>query len=116
MVREFNLNLKTGKIENGFVEDKEALKIWIHFALKTKRYKYLIYSWFYGNEIYNLISKKTTKGFFYSEAKRYLEECLMVNEFITGIQDLTIEKDGAMLILNFTVLTTFGEVSINENI
>lgn len=116
IIKEFNLNLKTGKLENGFGEDKEALKIWVHFALKTERYKYLIYSWYYGNEANNLIGKKTTKGLFNSEVKRYIEECLLVNENITGISDLKIVRDGSKIIVDFTVLTIFGEVSINENI
>jgi len=116
MIKEYNLNLATGKIENGFVNDKEALKIWVHFALKTERYKYLIYSWYYGNETNNLIGRKTTKALFNSEIKRYIEECLLVNEYITGIQDLKIERDGSKLTIDFTVLTIFGEVSVNENI
>lgn len=116
MIKEYNLDLSTGKMKNGFVTDKEALKIWIHFALITERYKYLIYSWYYGNEVKSLIGKKTTRGLFNSEVKRYIEECLLVNENITGIQDLKIERDGSKLTVGFTVLTIFGEVSINENI
>lgn len=116
MIKEYNYDFKTGKIGNGFVEDKEVLKIWIHFALKTERYKHLIYSWYYGNEVNNIIGKKTTKGLFNSEVKRYIEECLLVNEYITGIQDLKIEKDGSKLTIDFTVLTIFGEVSVFENI
>ncbi len=116
IIKEFNLNYKTGKLENGFVEDKEALKLWIHFALKTQRYKHIIYSWYYGNEVNNIVGKKTTKSLFYSEVKRYIEECLLVNENITGIKDLYIERDESKLDISFTVLTTFGEVSTNENI
>lgn len=116
MIKEYNYDLNTKKIGNGFVEDNQTLKIWIHFALKTERYKHLIYSWYYGNEVNNIIGKKTTKGLFNSEVKRYIEECLLVNEYITGIQDLKIEKDGSKLTIDFTVLTIFGEVSVNENI
>lgn len=116
MIKEFNFNLSNGKLGNGFVTDKEALKIWISLALKTERYKHLIYSWYYGNEVNSLIGKKTTRGFFNSEAKRYIEECLLVNEYITGVQDFKIERDGSRLMVDFTVLTIFGEVSINEDI
>jgi hypothetical protein len=116
MIKEYNYDLNTGKIGNGFVDDKETLKIWIHFALKTERYKHLIYSWYYGNEVNNIIGKKTTRGLFNSEVKRYIEECLLVNDYITGIQDLKIEKDGSKLTIDFTVLTILGEVSVFENI
>jgi hypothetical protein len=116
IIKEFNIDLENKKIANGYVEDKEALKIWIHFALRTERYKYLIYSWNYGNEINNIIGKKTTKELFFSEVKRYIEECLVVNENITGIKDLKINRDGSKLNIEFTCMSIFGEVDINENL
>ncbi len=115
-MKEFNYDFKTGKLLNGYVKGIEALKIWIHFALKTDRYKYLINSWYYGNELNTIVGKKTTKGFFYCEVKRYIEECLLVNEEIKGIKDLNIERDGSKLTISFMVLTIFGEVSISENV
>lgn len=116
IIKEFNIDLENKRLANGYVEDKEALKIWIHFALRTERYKYLIYSWNYGNEINNIIGKKTTKGLFYSEVKRYIEESLLINENIKGVKDLKINIDGSKLNIEFTVITIFGEVDINENL
>lgn len=111
VLKEYNFDLNNSKFNGGIVEGIEALKIWIRKALKTKRYKHLIYSWQYGNETMNLIGGKYTKSFLKSELKRYIEECLMVHEDIKGIKDLSIEQIKDVLSISFTVITKYGEVS-----
>ncbi|WP_027628676.1 DUF2634 domain-containing protein [Ruminiclostridium cellobioparum] len=94
-------------------EGLEALKIWAYKALVTERYKYLAYSWDYGQEIANLIGSNISSEFVKSEVKRYIEEAFSVNPHIKGIKILstTIEED--KISVDFTILSDLGEVGIN---
>lgn len=103
--------LKDGRFV--IVEGLEAIKIWIYKTLKIQRYRYLAYSWNYGHELENLIGSTFTKQAIQSEAKRYLEEALLINPYIKAIKDLKAEIVGDALKLDFTVATDYGEVSIN---
>ena len=102
--------------ENGrqkIAEGLEALKIWAYKALVTERYKYLAYSWDYGQEIANLIGSNISSDFVKSEVKRYIEEAFLVNPHIKGIKNLstTIKED--KISVDFTILSDLGEVVIN---
>lgn len=111
ILKEYNFNINNSKYNGGIVEGIEALKIWITKALKTERYKFLIYSWQFGNESHSLIGMKVSRAFLKTELKRYIEECLMIHEDINGIKDLSVLQNKDILTINFTVLTKYGEVN-----
>ncbi len=111
ILKEYNFNINNSKYNGGIVEGIEALKIWITKALKTERYKFLIYSWQFGNESQSLIGMKVSTAFLKTELKRYIEECLMIHEDINGIKDLSVLQNKDILTINFTVLTKYGEVN-----
>lgn len=94
------------------LEGSEALKIWIKKALSTERYRYLIYDWNYGNEFENLIGSTYSRGAVESEAKRYLQECLMINPWILAIRDVTTRFEDNMLSVSAAIDTVYGEVKI----
>lgn len=118
LFKEYAYDLKENKFvyENGrnvIVEGNEALKIWIYKALKTPRYRYLGYSWNYGNELEEeLIGKSLTKGIIESEGKRLIEECLLANPYILSIDNFNIEIDGNIITLSFRANTIYGEVNM----
>ncbi|WP_027624386.1 DUF2634 domain-containing protein [Clostridium lundense] len=102
--------------ENGkmkVLEGKEALKVWIYKALNTPRFRYLAYSWDYGHEFENLIGQTFSKKVLQSEGKRYLEECLIVNQYIIAVNNILVEVDGVKVTINCVVDTIYGEVNIN---
>lgn len=103
--------LNDGKTQ--IVEGLEALKVWIWKALKTPRYRYLAYTWNYGQELENLVGQELTPSVAQSEGKRYLEEALTINPYITGIKDVSFTQEGAKFNADFTVVTIYGEVSMN---
>lgn len=84
-IREFEYDFKKGRLTGRIVTGVDALCVWAYLALKSKRYKWVIYSWQYGEEYTNLIGYSYDEDYLYSEVKRYIEECLLVNEHITGI-------------------------------
>ena len=92
-----------------------ALEVWIYKALKTERFDYLAYSWQYGIELKPFIGKVMSVQERYSELKRVITECLMVNPYIKSIDSFNIDqrKHGETALLTIGLTTVYGEVSIH---
>ena len=94
-------------------EGSEAVKVWAWKALQTVRYRYEIYSWGYGNEAESLIGQPYSQELKESEAVRYVRECLMVNPYITGVTDTSINFSGDVLSISANIATIYGEATVN---
>ena len=94
------------------VTGKEAVKVWIWNAIHTERYRYEIYSWAYGSEFHSLIGQAYTPDLKTAEAPRFLKECLLVNPYITAVNNITVEFEGSRLTVTGTAMTVYGEVPI----
>jgi len=103
--------LTNGK--NIIVTGLEAVKVWIWKALQTPRYRYLAYSWNYGNELEDLISQGLSNEALKSELERNLKEALLINPYIESIKDISISVEGSKANVDFTVVTVYGEMSIS---
>lgn len=103
--------LESGKFV--IVEGLEAIKVWIWKALQTQRYRYLAYTWQYGNEIENVIGQGLSNSATQAEIKRYVEECLSINPYIQGITSFNLILDDSKVGLDLTVLTVYGEVTLS---
>ena len=92
-----------------------ALEVWIYKALKTERFEYLAYSWQYGIELKPFIGKVMGVQERYSELRRVITECLMVNPYIKSIDSFSIapENRAELVRLHITLTTVYGEVAIN---
>lgn len=95
------------------VEGDEAIKIWIYKALSTERFRYLAYSWQYGIELRPFIGKVMSVQQRYSEIKRVIVECLMVNPYIKRIDTIDIQHEGDTVDISITLTTIYGEVSVD---
>ena len=73
-IREYGLDFDTGRLTGKIVTGVDALCVWAYLALKAKRYRWVIYSWQYGEEYTNLIGYSFDEDYLYSEVKRYIEE------------------------------------------
>ena len=92
-----------------------ALEVWIYKALKTERFEYLAYSWQYGIELKPFIGKVMGVQERYSELRRVITECLMVNPYIRSIDSFSItpENRAELVRVRITLTTAYGEVKIN---
>ena len=92
-----------------------ALEVWVYKALKTERFEYLAYSWQYGIELKPFIGKVMGVQERYSELRRVITECLMVNPYIRSIDSFstTPENRAELVRLHITLTTVYGEVEIN---
>lgn len=111
--REYEIDFTTGQFTGKIVEGADAIKVWIYNALRTPRYRYNIFSWDYGNELEDLIGESYTDEYIQIEAKRIVEDCLLINEYITSIGDFSISVSEDKINLNFTANTPYGEVEID---
>jgi hypothetical protein len=95
------------------VSGKEAVLVWAWKALHTSRYRHEVYTWDYGCEVESLIGQPFTEELKQSEAARYIRECLLVNPYITGVNDIEVTFDEDVLNISCTIETIYGEVVLN---
>lgn len=103
-------------IENGefkIVEGNEAIKTWVYLALMTNNKQYPIYSWDYGSEVKELIGKNYTKALTEAEAKRYIEECLLINPYIISVDVIDTSFSDCTLSCNIKVVTIYGDMEVS---
>lgn len=94
------------------VEGNNAIKVWVYKALLTPRYNYSIYSWNYGSELLDLIGKAYTPQLTKSEAKRYIEEALLINPYILEVNVLDTDFKDGILSANVKIVTIYGESEV----
>ena len=94
------------------VTGKEAVKVWIWNAIHTERYRHEIYSWAYGSEFHGLVGQVYTPNLKTAEAPRYLRECLLINPYITAVNNITVEFADARLSVSGAAMTVYGGVPI----
>lgn len=115
-IREYGFDFKTNKLTGKIVEGVDAICVWAYLALRAKRYKWIIYSWDYGEEYTDLIGNSYSEEYLESEVKRYMEECLFENEHITGIEDLSVKQEVDHLYIRFTLVTDVGSEEVEMNV
>ena len=119
-LKEYAWNFETDKFiydNNGnhvIVEKNDALVVWIYKELKTERFDYLAYSWQYGIELKPLVGKVMSVQERYSELKRVITECLMVNPYIVSIDSFEFDesKYGELAHLSIGLTSVYGEVNL----
>lgn len=94
------------------VTETEAIKIWAMKVLRIPRYRYLAYSWNYGNELESLIGQGLSKEIAQSQTVSLVRDALLVNPYIQDIQDVSMDMENAVLKVNCTLITPYGEVKM----
>ena len=115
-IREYEIDFKSGRLTGRIVEGVSALYVWAYLALKARRYRWVIYSWGYGNEVYDLIGNSYSEEYLRSECKRYVEECLFENEHIIGVEDLEVSQIKDVLHIKFKMITDVGSKEVDLNV
>lgn len=99
------------------VTSSDAWGEWCVKALCSERYKYLIYSDNYGEEIDTLLGKSYPRKVVESEIRRMVKDCLMVDKRTASVDNFqfTWIDDGIMFSCN--VKNTIGEtVTISRKV
>lgn len=98
------------------VEGAEAVKVWCYVALRTKRFKHIIFSWNYGNEIESLIGKGNHVNLIKSQVIRFVREALIANPYIISIPFINLDTSNDMLKIFVKINTVYGETEVNVNV
>lgn len=96
-----------------WVTGAQAVATWVWNTLHTVRCALDIFSWDWGNEIQNLTGRPFTQGVKESEAVRYVQECLLINPYITDVRQIDVTFHDATLSIRCAVDTIYGEVQID---
>lgn len=115
-IREYGLNFETGKLTGKIVTGIDAICVWAYLALKARRYKWVIYSWTYGDEVYDLLGNSYSEEYLQSEVQRYMEECLFENEHITAIEELSVSQVNEVLHIQFKLVTDIGSKEVEMDV
>ena len=94
----------------------EAVKTWAYCALRTMRFRHIIYTHNYGNEIESLIGKPFSTSVKTAEAKRYIEECLTVSPYIRSVTDISVAFSDGKLSIDCSINTVYGREGVKINV
>ena len=115
-IREYEIDFEKGTLTGRIVTGVDALCVWAYLALKAKRYRWIIYSWGYGDEVYDLIGYISIFYIYLNLLTVYMEECLFENEHITGVQDLEVSQIKDVLHIKFTLVTDVGSKEVEMDV
>lgn len=112
--KEYDIDFDTGQLTGKIAEGKAAVRVWIWNCLNTQRFRYPIYSWDYGADLEQYIGETVSEGFLNTDCESEITEALMVNPYISGVDDFTAEFKGTRLHISFTAVTTFGNIEVDH--
>ncbi|QJC52780.1 DUF2634 domain-containing protein [Paenibacillus albicereus] len=93
------------------IEGIDAIRTWISKTLRTERFRYLAYSWDYGQELDSLLGQRSVPD--QSEAERFVKEALGASPYIQSLTDFQLQQDADTLSIHFTANTVYGGVVID---
>ena len=114
------MDIESNRIK-GYTDDLNAVKQAIYKILNTERYEYIIYSWNYGIETYDLYGEDDT--YVIPELQRRIEDALSIDERIVECLNFEFEKyqrpgkhgiEKKGILVKFTVSTIYGNTYIEQ--
>ncbi|MEN6325782.1 MAG: DUF2634 domain-containing protein [Syntrophomonas sp.] len=96
-------------------DEMEAYIQWCQKAIRTPRYRHLIYSRNYGNEFDDLIGRGYPRMVIESEIKRMATEALMVDVRTANVGNFVFDWQGDAVYFTCDVLSTRGETTQIDN-
>lgn len=116
MPKEYGLDFKTGQLTGEIVEGIEAIKVWIWNCLHVQRFRHPIYSWDYGADLEQYIGQEVTQEFLNTDCEDEIRETMLVNPYITDIEDFSASFEKDRLLISFRVITKFGDTEVNYSV
>lgn len=93
----------------GKIDDNEAIIQAIKKIFMTDKYAYVIYNWYYGNEISDLIG--TPYDYTVARFPQVIEDALLVDDRVTKITNYEFSKVSVDSVeVSFLIHTIYGEL------
>lgn len=106
-----------GKRVRGYADGIEAVKQAIDKALRTARFKNLIYDDEYGSELMSvLLDPNTTKEFIETSFPRLIREALSGDTRVIGESDFSYEYGKDDVHVRFTAQTIYGSTEVDLDV
>lgn len=105
---DYEIDFETGELTGRVITGIDAIKQWVKIVLLTDRYRYPQYSWDHGGELSTLIGQGYDEAYVKSEVKRMIEDAILIDEDIIGIEDLTCSMMDDRLSIHFYLNTIYG--------
>lgn len=111
----YKMLINDDKITGNITNDIQAVEQACYKILNTERYKYVIYTWGYGNELNTLFGKPMP--YVLAEIPRMIREALLYDDRVNDVVnfDLSNDKRGNVL-AKFTVKTNYGDISMSKGV
>ena len=106
--RTFRLN-HSPQTMTGTVDQIQAVEQAIFLILNTERYHWLIHSWNYGVELYDLIGNDIE--YCIPEIERRIQEALLQDDRITAVENFQFRVNKKQVLATFTAVSIFGAVN-----
>ena len=104
----------TGKVAD--VQEVDAWLEWCKKAIRTERYKYLVYSRSYGQEFEDLIARHLPRAANESEIIRIVTETLMVDPRTASVGNFTFRWEGDQCFFTCEVTNVRGQTGTVEGV
>lgn len=97
-----------------YVAGADAVLVWAWNCIHTERFAHDVFTADYGQDLANLIGQPYGDEVRQSEAIRKLREALMINPYITAVDQINASLKGSVLQISFNLTTIYGEVSVHD--
>lgn len=105
----YNINRNTNRI-SGYIDNKDAIIQAIYLILQTERYESVIYNWYYGAELDDLIGKN--RNYVTSELRRMIREALLEDDRISEVTSFSFNFKDDSVLVQFLVQTIIGDIQM----
>lgn len=105
----YNINRNTNRI-SGYIDNKDAIVQAIYLILQTERYESVIYNWYYGAELDDLIGKN--RNYVTSELRRMIREALLEDDRISEVTSFSFNFKDDSVLVQFLVQTIIGGIQM----
>ncbi|MEH7521680.1 DUF2634 domain-containing protein [Bacillus sp. JJ1503] len=110
----YRLGYESNEI-SGLIDGEEALRQFVVKAIRTARFRFLIYDNQYGSELEELIGADVSLELLQTEIPRVIREALIYDDRVADVVDFEIVRESDKLFVSFRVVTTTGDnVDIND--
>lgn len=115
------LPTKTYKIDTvngriiGTIDDREAVMQFIHKVLRTDKYAFEIYDWYYGNELMKLVGH--SYDYIVTRIPNIFKEALLVDDRILDVRDFTFNRSRLDAVtVSCHVDTIYGRIKYEQEV
>ena len=95
-----------------YVTGAAAVLVWAWNCIHTERFAHDVCTSDYGQDLAGLIGQPYGDEVRQSEAIRKLREALLINPYITAVDQVSVTFEGSRLTISCSLTTIYGEVSL----